>query len=342
MPSRRRFLGLVATGILAGMAGCIEPGGALMMTRVSSDRAIGEAATTAIDPGDRPDVAALLEEAHEQGHADVDGERPPFDPVRPVRWSGAVHDVHREVVDERVRLSYMLRVEPAPEDATGRSIEYDELPSIDRQRIGDVVDRIERLEEREDENEGESDGEGDETGPEERIVLRARYAGDDVDASVLVPADDYDLVVVGDRTLAIERETRETTVSTYRYELEERAPSPAAYGTELREERLVVLEGLSDDERELVAEAIGDGSAVVGIGDDAFVAVGERLLDHEPIYIHDHVGEYLVAYEGETYWTELDALRTTTLVDRLEDWEEGADGPRMGDSGSEAEVEDED
>lgn len=74
MLSRRRTLGLVVAGSLGGFAGCLSPGGALSMTPVETETAIGNAATETVDPERRPDVATLLDAARSKGVVDVDGE----------------------------------------------------------------------------------------------------------------------------------------------------------------------------------------------------------------------------------------------------------------------------
>jgi len=305
--SRRRVLGLVAAGSIASLAGCISPGGALSMTPVETDAEIGTAATSTIDPNRQPDVAALLENALADGTADVDGERPPFDPDRPIGWRGTVYDVSWDITGQRTRMDYLVVARLAESDMAGSSIAYEELPEVDRTRLADLREIIAR---------------SDELEEDERTGTRIQYANDAaIDESVLVPNPEYDLVRIDERFITVETTQTDTTVSTFTYELSERTNSIGTYGTELRTERLLVLESLSDEERDLVEEAINDGQVVVGRDDVAFIALGERLLDHEPIYVNDRVGEWLVEYDDSLYWTELDTLRTTELVERLDEYE---------------------
>ncbi|THE64264.1 hypothetical protein D8Y22_13845 [Salinadaptatus halalkaliphilus] len=275
------------------------------MTAVETDADIGDAATEPVDPDRDPETATLLEDALETSRTGVEGERPPFDPDRPVRWRNTVYNVSWTVTDDRTRTDYVVTVDQIDDDPTGSQIDYDNLPDVDRERLSGLREELSQTDE------------------EQRIGAQLEYTDDsDIEASVLVPESEYEFVVIDDHVLAIESGETETTIYTFTYEVLERASTPAVYGADLREEHLLVLESLSDDEHDLVEEAISEGRAVVGTDDDAFVEVGERLLEHEPIYVSDRVGEWLVEYEGEVYWTELDTLRTTELVEELEAYDE--------------------
>ncbi|AUX10050.1 hypothetical protein AArcSl_2428 [Halalkaliarchaeum desulfuricum] len=280
------------------------------MTAVESDAEIGKLATESVDPDCDPETAALLDETLEDGQVEVERERPPFDPDRPIRLRNTVYEVDWEKRDERTRTDYIVTAEQTDEDPTGSQIDYDDLPDVDRAQLTDVRKNLAQNDD------------------EQRIGTRLEYTDDsEIEASVLVPDTEYEFVSIDDHVLAIESDKSETTVYTFQYDLFERAPTPAAYGAELRVQHRIVLESLSDGERDLVEEAISDGRTVVGTGDDAFIAVGERLLEHEPIYVSDRVGEWLVEYESELYWTELDTLRTTELVEALETYDEGTETP---------------
>lgn len=315
MPSRRRTLALLAAGSVGALAGCATPGGALEMTTVETDTDVGVAATASVDPAETneiPEIERLIDEALASGNATIEGRDPPFQPYRPVRAEGAVYDVAWTEVGERVRTEYVVTAEVTDDDPTGTEIALEDLPPVDRDKLAELRDRL------------------DEETDDERIGVGFRYVEDsEIEASVLVPEPEYDLVVADGRPVRIETRETDAIRYTYRYELEERAPSVAAYGASLREERLVELGPLDGERAELVADAI-DGGVVVGTDDEAFVAVGERLLENEPIYVDDREAEWLVAYEGEAYWTRLDALRTQALVDRVEAYEEtGADRNRL-------------
>lgn len=308
MVTRRHIIRLIGAGSLCSLAGCLSPGGALSMSQVETDTDIGDIATETVDSDRRPEVATLLDDALSDGTANIDGEQPPLDPDRPVTWRGSVYDVSWTVADQRERNESLVVARLAESDAKGSQIDYEELPEVDRTQLSELREQLDRSEDMED---------------DEQYEIRIRYTDDTViNESVLVSSAEYDLVVVDDQVVSIETQQTETTVTTFTYELEVLADSLGAYGEELRTDRLVDLESIPEEERELLDEAIEDEQVVVGRDDEAFMTLGERLLAHEPIYIQDRVGEWLVDYEGELYWTELDTLRTTELVDRLEEYDQ--------------------
>ncbi|SDQ57910.1 hypothetical protein [Natronobacterium texcoconense] len=304
MPSRRRVLTLLAASPLGVLAGCATPGGALTMRAVETDTAIGVEATETVDANRNPEIATLLDDTLKSDSVEVEGKRPPFDPDRSVRWKEGVYGVSWEVTGERTRTDYVVAAEPVDEDADRARIAYEDLPATDRSKLAGFREELAQAND------------------EPRIGVRLEYVDEDaIEASTLVPESEYDLLVVDDHLVSIEARETETTVHTFTYELEKRATSTAAYGAKLRANRLVTLEPSSDEQRDLIEEAVTDGRAVVGIDDDAFVAVGEQLLTEEPIYVSGREGTWLVEYEDTIYWTELDALRTTELVDRLEEYD---------------------
>ncbi|ARS88890.1 hypothetical protein [Natrarchaeobaculum aegyptiacum] len=310
MPSRRRVL--LTTGVaFAGLfAGCVEPGGALEMVPVPTDEGVGREATRPIDETRDPDLAALVADALENDGTSVEGERPPFRPDRPIAFGGGVYGVEWTVEDERTESGYLVSavVGDVDDEDRGAEVGFEDLPAVDQKALADLPDLV--AEYRRDDHPADQPLGTDGTFTHE----------DDREDSVLVPDQEYEVIVVDGEPVALEIRPHERVVETYRYDLAVLGESLADYGATLRE-REFALEGLTDDERELVEEAIENGQAVVGRDDGAFVGVGERLLEHEPIYEDDYTGEWLVSYEGASYWTILDALRTQELVDRL-----GGDG----------------
>ncbi|MEY7849638.1 hypothetical protein AB7C87_10635 [Natrarchaeobius sp. A-rgal3] len=300
--TRRAFLASSAIGFATVLAGCVEPGGALTMAPVGTDEEIGAEATLSLESDRDSETLALLEDAHTDGEATVDGERPPFRPDRPLEFRSAVFEVSWAAVDERTETGYVVTATIGSEDVGEPEIAFEDLPAVDRSALAALPERVAAHEDRDE--------------PALGAVFEYDRDGADLEGSALVPDPEYEVIEVEGEPVGIRSRETETTVHTYRYELEEVASSTAEYGTQLRH-RSVALDSLTDDERELVEEAIEDGRAVVSRDDDAFVSVGERLLEEEPIYEDEYTGEWLIEYEGALYWTELDALRTRQLVEQL-------------------------
>lgn len=287
-------------------AGCVEPGGALAMTPVPDDEAVGREATRSIDENRDPDAVSLLADALEGDGTSVEAERPPFRPDRPVAFDGRVYAVHWAVEDERTESGYVVSaiVGEGDDEPLTPEADFADVPGVDRAALADLPDLV-----------GEY-RRNDHPADQHLGTDGTFYHEDDLEESVLVPEQEYAVIAVEGEPIRLETRPHERVVETYRYDLEVLGETLADYGERLRELPFP-LEGLTDAERDLVEEAIDDGQAVVGRDDEAFVGVGETLLEHEPIYEDDYTGEWLVTYEGTSYWAELDALRTQELVDRL-------------------------
>lgn len=319
MPSRRRVL-LTSGAALGGLfAGCVEPGGALAMTPVPTDEQLAREATRSVDAEREPDTVALLETALADDGTSIEDDRPPFRPERPVAFEGTVYDVEWTVADERTESGYLVTAivggdgDNGDDEGWEPEADFEELPPVDREAIAALPDLV-------------AEYRRDDHPADQRLGTDGRFYHEDDQAledSVLVPDPAYEFIAVDGEPVTIEVRRHERVVESYRYELEVLGETLAAYGETLRD-RAFSLAGLSGDERDLVEEAIEDGQAVVGMNDEAFVGVGEKLLEHEPIFEDEYTGEWLVTYDGHLYWTELDALRTQELVEQL-----GENGDRL-------------
>ncbi|WP_049939668.1 hypothetical protein [Natronomonas pharaonis] len=304
--SRRRLLVGGAAALGSALAGCPSPtpGGALEMHPAPDGTAVAEAATRSIDPERHRREAAVLDAALADTAAVITDERPPLSADRPVLYGATVYDVSvtegpTDPVDR-----YLAVVSPS---TNGRDrIEYEELPSIDRIALADLKRHEVEL--------------GDAAFDEDFEMAFDYYWYDEaaLSASVLVPDPEYD-VIVGTTAFNIAPQAETVTLTDFEYSATVRSDDPAAFGDRLAADATVVFEGLSDDERALVEDALDDGRTVVGLDNEAYVALGERLLAHDPIYETNRQGEWLVEYDGENYWVVLDPVRISELRDRLGD-----------------------
>lgn len=301
---RRRFLAALAVGATSVLAGCVSPAGMISMEPTPTDGAIGEAATRAVD--DRPDTeeAALVEAAVRTGAATTVRDRAPATDGRAISFDWVPYTHTFEELGPVTAPGYRVLVSP---NGAADPVAYDSLPPVDRRAL-----RPARASE---------DPDSFETDP-------TRHYTDpiDRDESVLVPEPTVDGIEVNDTVYTVEVTETEIERTEYRLTVTELAPDLATFGERLREERTARLADLTEDEREVVAEAI-EGRFVTGDTEHgAFIALGERLLETDPVYLQERQGEWLVRYEGERYWTRCNALRTTALVERFEatheDWDE--------------------
>ncbi len=289
--NRREFVASLATGSVAALAGCADPGARLAMEPVT-DAELAERASqsTANAPDER---RALVAGAVENGSATTEARGTPFDPDRPVAFEGRFYEMTRSVVDEREERSWSLKVDyDPPADAEGAAVAFADLPDVDREVLSNLIPPS-----------GDPPrGDGPDMG------VGHVYGPDGEAASALVPEQRYEFVThEGERYgLGVEG-PRMITVETYRYEAEPVAESADEYAAQVREEYLFALDGLSDAEREIVAEAV-DGSYNAGEPSDAFASLESRFREHPGFAVDEYGGEWVVEYDGGTYWADLYSL----------------------------------
>lgn len=284
---RRKLLAAGATLLAAPFAGCVDPAGVLQMS-AESDAGIAEQASRDAD-GLPPELRDVVVAAIEDGSGTVSATSPPVDEGLPLAHDGAFYDLSWEVVGERTITRYTVEIDYDPEDASGPSVAVADLPDVDRE----VIDRL--VPPRDDRR-----VEGYDMG------VSSPYSEEEAETSVLVPEQEYDVVVhEGNRYRIRTGDGREVTENTYEYTAAEVAASPETYAADLRERYLFTLSGLSDAEREVVDVAIDEGYYADSTDDDAFRSVAERLRSHDAVSSDEYEGDYLVRYEGTVYWTHL-------------------------------------
>lgn len=284
---RRGFLAALATGSVVALAGCADPGAHLDMERVS-DAELAERASrsTANAP---EEVRSVVAGAVENGSATAEERAASFDPDRPVRHEGRFYEVTRSVVDEREERSWEVAVDYDPPESDGPTIAFADLPAVDRAVLSDLIPPSGDPPE----SEGPDVGVGHVYGPEGE------------EESVLVPDQEYEFVTHDGVRYGLRVEgPRTVTVETYRFEVEAVAGSADEYAAQVRDEYLFVLDGLSDAEREIVTEAV-DSSYNAGEPSDAFASLASRFREHPGFRVDEYGGEWVVEFEGETYWADL-------------------------------------
>lgn len=286
---RRQVLAAGAALLGPPFAGCgAHPVGTLDLRAVTD----AELAAAASHPADRlPDeLAALVRGAIGNESPTETGTHPPLEEGLPVVRDGRYYEVTWTVVAEEVRRNYDVRIDYDPEDATGPAVAFEDLPAVDRETLGSLVPpstdrRVDGFD----------------------VGVGRIYTDAEVEASVLVPTPEYEVVVHdGNRYRVDVGDPREVTVKTYRYDAEEVAGSAEAYARLLVDRYLFVLSGLSPAEREVVEAAIEGSYHAEDTGDDAFRSVAERIRSHPPVEADGARGHWLARYESETYWVDLD------------------------------------
>jgi len=277
--TRRGLMRSAAGASVVVLAGCADPRAVLEL-----DEATGEvlADRVALDSDDEV-VRRTVENGSYTTEGDLSGLEAPIDD-RPVVYNGAYYDltVDSEVVSED-RL-YALRVENVGGSSVDGELSYDELPEGDREALSRVF-----------EEEGSAE-EGFEGGAE------YPYTEDEYERSELI---DGATVVYEGRRYDVEGEQLEVMErNEYTYTAEEVAGDADAFADWARDEYGFVLDDLSEEERAVVEDAL-DGGYYEGSAGEGFRSLVDRFLEHEPVTRDEFRGEWVVEYEGTTYYAEL-------------------------------------
>ncbi len=275
-----RLSGGVAAVASASLSGCIDPDAVLTMDEVD-DQGIAEKVSTGLSPTETSVVA----EAVENGSATTSDVTVPFHGGRPVEHEGSYYDVDVEEVGTETVQRYTVAVEPPEEDVEYTEIGFEELPEVDRDKLRPTF-RVDRQGDR-------------------RLRAEIAYTVEEAGSSALVPQDEHDAVRRDDTVVSLGVDgPREVELDEYRYTAEVVAEDVEELAAWVREQYLWTLTGLPEGEREIVEEAIGEGYYEGGV-EEEFRSLAGRFVDRPAVEGSDWGGDYLVEYEGKTYWTVL-------------------------------------
>jgi hypothetical protein len=276
----------------------MDPAGILRLSEATTDEIL-ELATFDVRSNDGgnddgiDEMRELVGEVLETGSATASSEHPPLHVSYPVRFEDEVVALDRTELTTETRNNYhlLLDFDVATEGAE-RSL--DTLPPADTEWIESALsDR----------------GSGVDAVSGERT-----YTEDEQATSVLVPGPAFDVLLVDGERMGVEVEPVKTTVTTYEYTLAERLGSDEQYAETLESRYRFSVTDLSDDERDVVDEAVAERGYYASSTDDgAFEGVAQTLFEHEPVASTDSEGHWIVAYEGATYVAMLDLVRYESL-----------------------------
>lgn len=278
---RRGFLRSVAGVSVVALAGCADPRAVLTLNEVDNS-GIADRVAVEIDESDDVVVSAV-ENGTYTTEGDSSGLEAPFE-ARPVVYEGTYYDITVEATTVSEDRLYLLRVENVGDESVEGEVAYEELTDADREALNAALDA-----------EGASE-EGFEGGTE------FLYSEEEAADSVLV--DGATVVYEGSR-YSVEGERRETVGrSEYTYTANEVAGSADEFGDWARDTYMFVLGTLSEEERGVVEDAI-DGGYYEGTVTDGYEGIARRFHSHEAVTSDDRGGEWVVEYDGTTYWAEL-------------------------------------
>lgn len=285
----RTLLGFVLVAALAATAGCSAEG-SLDMDPVD-DVELAEEASKSV-ASERDTDRTLLNAAIENGSATTVGERPPVEERLPFRHDGQFYDVSYAETGTEPGYAADIRIDYNASSVEGSVVEYEELPAVDKEALSRLVERAEFPEER--------------LRPGYDFGTRQVYTDAETEASVLVTTQEHDAVRYEGQVYPIGVGVESRTLTTYRYESTLVAESAAAYAGQLRDRYEFELSGLSDGEREVVTGALNDTNYIEDSDNEAFASLVDRFRSHRPVAEDDYYGYYVVSYERQLYWAEMD------------------------------------
>jgi len=305
---RRHFLSGTGIVLSSQIAGCLNlsagsevsantddaPRAHLSMTVISEPQLPSQILRSVKDENLAPREARLFEKILDGGE-DITWPRPPFPENRQLIYDGTIYSLSYEVTDQEPATSFEVRLGLVKgTEANSSTINYADLPAVDRQKLSDrSLDSLE----------------------DAGIVTGLIYSTREQNSSVLVPEPHYSVIdwENGTRAEWTITDTSETTVDKYRYSAE-RVASVAEYGQQMRARFAFDLGDLSNDQREIISNAISGENYTVEPEETpttAFQSLTDRIQAneqvqalHEPSTTH-WGGHYLINYDGELYWTDL-------------------------------------
>jgi len=287
--NRRFVFGLALVALLAVTAGC-SADGSLSMEPVD-DRELAEEASMELP--EEPDAGdeALIARAIENGTATVVEQRPPVVEQTPFRYEGRFYAVNHTEVGTESGHEVDVRIDFNASSVEGEVVDYEDLPAVDRRLLADVLERSnvpdERLQPGYDFGTGEI------------------YTETEGESSVFVGEPTVDAVRYEGEAYPVEVDVEATTLTVYRYEATTVAESPESYANQLREQYAFTLSGLSEAEESVVAEARNGTFYAENEDNEGFASLVSRFRDRQAVEETDYDGSYVVRYDGQLYWIEM-------------------------------------
>jgi hypothetical protein len=271
------------------LAGC-SAAGSLEMQPTTDDAELAEQLSRPTTlPEDEPiRHRQIARQAIENGSATVQSRSPLIEPGLPFAHQGQYYNISSTVVDHQPGTAVTLEIDYNGTTQTNATVAYSNLSVRDRALIDGVLPP-----KRERRTDGYDFG------------TSATYNETEQNQSVLL-TEEYDAIRYEGEIYPINiRDTRPVTINTYQYTASTVASSSTEYATQLRDEYLFTLSGLSEAERGVVEQAINDMYYADNDDDETFRAVMETFQQQTAIQKNEYQGTWLVRYNGEIYVAEL-------------------------------------
>lgn len=286
---RRKLLGVAGIVLVVLLAGC-SAAGSLDLAPASDDAVLAEQTSRSTAIPDEGPVRSqqVVQRAIENGSATAQSSDPLVEPGLPFEHQDSYYNVSWNVVDREQGISAGIAIDYNGTATDNETVAYSELSATDRQVLDTLLPPL---------TSRYTDGYD--------FEISGTYNRTEQSRSVLL-SEEYDAVQYeGDRYPVKIEDTRTVTTRTYRYTATPVANSSSKYASQVREEYLLTLSDLSDDEQDILEEAIDETYYADSEDDDAFRSLAETITGHEAIDANEFRGTWLVRYDGETYLVDL-------------------------------------
>jgi len=318
--TRRTILATIPTAAILGIAGCTgnspaasntstggndtsnggggggqvgeghAPKAQLEMESVSTTDITSRMTMTVSQQTNHADIVSTLAQ---NGSATVKATSAPLPTDRPISYQKTVYSVSKNVTDRTSATQYTVAfsdVSSSPD--SGDIVEYSNLPAVDRTKLAEA---------------GFSDG------ASVGVATTLTYTKAEQSKSALVPSPSKPIIEwdSNDRARISIKNPTSVTVSTYHYTAKKIA-SDTQYGSKMKKKYGFTLSDVSSDEANILTTAIKQGRGyTVNEGHslpDAFQSLSQQFKGQTPVSTSQAPspsGEYIVSYQGTTYWTHL-------------------------------------
>ena len=286
---RRKLLAFALVALLAATAGCSGEG-SVSMDPVDNN-SLAEQASSDLDTLQPGQDRALVRDAIRNGTVTAVDDRPPVDQQQTFSYDGGFYDISYAETGTQQGYAVELGVDYNASTVEGAVIDYADLAAVDQRAVDGLLDRPEPPE--------------DVLEPGYDFGVVGTYTENQTDPSVLVADQEYDAVRYEGETYPVGVEATPETLTVYRYNSTVVAETAAEYATSLREQYEFELSNLSENERGILENALNGTNYIEDSDNSGFDSLVDRFRTHQAVEETDDTGEYVVRYEGQVYWVEV-------------------------------------
>lgn len=285
---RNSVLAFALLALLASLAGC-HSAGDVSMDSVDDDALAAEASRQASDVVAPGRETRMVRSAIENGTATINHTSKPVESGLPFASGGAYYNLTGEAVGNQSGRAVTVGVDLNATNPSGSRIAYEGLPAVDKWTLARLPEDDDPYLE-----------------PGRDWELDARYTDAQAERSVLVPTQEYDVVVYDGKAYPVSViEDREVTLTTYRYDATVVAERSDAYARQLTRQHAFAFSNLSKEERSVLDEAANGTYYAETTDDEAFDSLVDKFRAREAVERDEYSGSWLLRYEGRRYWVEM-------------------------------------